>query len=138
MTSLLIRQMLEQIDLLERQVSDIGRIIAAQFAEFGIELATVPGIGTTLDATILSEIGDINRFEKPKPFVAFAGMDSSVRQSGNFIGTESHMSKRGSPYLQWAVWLADLVAVSHDSLFKYLFQKKMASGKSYSQTMGYI
>ena len=138
MISLLIRQMLEQIDLLEKQISDIEQIIAVQFAEFNTKLATIPGVGTTLGATILSEIGDINRFEKPKQLIAFAGMDPSVKQSGNFVGTESHMSKRGSPFLRRAIWLASVVAVSHDPLFKYLFQQKMASGKNYSQAMGYI
>lgn len=138
MISLLIRQMLEQIDLLEKQVSDIEQIIAVQFAEFNTKIDTIPGVGTTLGATILSEIGDISRFEKPKQLIAFAGMDPSVKQSGNFVGTESHMSKRGSPFLRRAIWLASVVAVSHDPLFKYLFQQKMASGKSYSQAMGYI
>ena len=138
MTSLLIRQMLEQIDLLEKQISDIEEIIASQFIQFNTKLATIPGIGTTLGAVILSEIGDINRFEQPKQLIAFAGMDPSVKQSGNFVGTESHMSKRGSPFLRRAIWLAGVVAVSHDPLFKYLFQQKMNSGKSYSQAMGYI
>ena len=138
MTTLLIRQMLEQIDLLEKQISEIEKIIAMQFAQFNTKLATIPGIGTTLGATILSEIGDINRFEKPKQLIAFAGMDPSIKQSGNFIGTESHMSKRGSPFLRRAVWLAAVVAVSHDPLFKYHFQQKINSGKSYSQAMGFI
>lgn len=138
MTVLLIRQMLEQIDLLEKQISEIEKIIAVQFAQFNTKLATIPGIGTTLGATILSEIGDINRFEKPKQLIAFAGMDPSVKQSGNFVGTESHMSKRGSPFLRRAVWLAAVVAVSHDPLFKYHLQQKMHSGKSYSQAMGFI
>ena len=38
MISLLIRQMLEQIDLLEKQISDIEQIIAVQFAEFNTKL----------------------------------------------------------------------------------------------------
>lgn len=48
------------------------------------------------------------------------------------------MSKRGSPYLRRAVWLAGVAAVSHNRLFKYLFHQKMNAGKSYSQAMGYI
>ena len=138
MTTLLIRQMLEQLDLLEKQIADIEHIIAAQFAQFDTKLTTIPGIGTTLGATIFSEIGDINRFDKPKQLIAYAGMDPSVKQSGNFVGTQSHMSKRGSPYLRRALWLAAVVAVSHDDLFKYLFQQKMNAGKTYAQAMGYI
>lgn len=138
MTTLLIRQMLEQLDLLEKQIADIEHIIAAQFTQFNTKLTTIPGIGTTLGATILSEIGDINRFDKPKQLIAYAGMDPSVKQSGNFVGTQSHMSKRGSPYLRRALWLAAVVAVNHDDLFKYLFQQKMNAGKTYAQAMGYI
>ena len=138
MTTLLIRQMLEQLDLLEKQIADIEHIIAAQFAQFDTKLTTIPGIGTTLGATIFSEIGDINRFDKPKQLIAYAGMDPSVKQSGAFVGTQSHMSKRGSPYLRRALWLAAVVAVNHDDLFKYLFQQKMNAGKTYAQAMGYI
>lgn len=75
MTVLLIRQMLEQLDLLEKQIADIEHIIAAQFAQFNTKLTTIAGIGTTLGATILSEIGDINRFDKPKQLIAYAGLD---------------------------------------------------------------
>jgi len=138
MTTLLIRQMLEQIDLLEKQISDIEKIIATQFDEFETKLATIPGISSTLGAVILSEIGDINRFEKPKQLIAFAGIDPTLKQSGNFVGTESHMSKRGSPYLRRAIWLASVVAVSHNDFFKSLFQQKISSGKAYSQAMGAI
>lgn len=48
-----------------------SKIIAAHFAEIYTKLATIPGVGTTLGATILSEIGDINRFEKPKHVINF-------------------------------------------------------------------
>ena len=130
MTTLLIRQMLEQLDLLEKQITDIEHIIAAQFAQFNTNLTTIPGIGTTLGAIIFSEIGDINRFDKPKQLIAYAGMDPSVKQSGNFVGTQSHMSKRGSPYLRRALWLAAVVAVNHNELLnkpvrKLQFQNRL-------------
>ena len=130
MTVLLIRQMLEQLDLLEKQIADIEHIIAAQFTQFNTKLTTIPGIGTTLGATIFSEIGDINRFDKPKQLIAYAGIGPSVKQSGNFVGTQSHMSKRGSPYLRRALWLAAVVAVNHDDLLnkpvrKLQFQNRL-------------
>jgi transposase len=36
--------------------------------------------------------------------VAFAGIDASVSQSGEFEGSHMHMSKRGSPYLRRALY----------------------------------
>lgn len=136
--SLLIKQMLEQIELLESQISDIDSIIATKFDSFGTKLKQVPGIGPTLGAVIFSEIGDINRFPSPKQLVAYAGLDPSVHQSGNFNGTQSHMSKRGSPYLRRALWLAAIVAVNHDDAIRYAFQQKLNAGKHYSQAMGFV
>ncbi len=47
------------------------------------------------DENILAEIGDINRFKSSSALVAFAGIDPTVRQSGEFSSTHNHMSKRG-------------------------------------------
>lgn len=136
--SLLIKQMLEQIELLEKQVSDLDKIIAKNFESFDTKLTQIPGIGSVLGAVIFSEIGDINRFDNPKKLTAFAGIDPSVYQSGNFISSESHMSKRGSPYLRHALWLAATVAEFHDDALHYLYQKKRDSGKSHMQATGFI
>ena len=53
-------------------------------------------------AIIISEIGDINRFHNPSQVLAFAGLDPSVKQSGNFNASSTRMSKRGSPLLRYA------------------------------------
>ena len=45
---------------------------------------TIPGIGFVNGGLILGEIGDIHRFSEPKKLLAFAGLDPSVHQSGNF------------------------------------------------------
>lgn len=39
----------------------------------------------------------------PKKLVAFAGIDVSVSQSGEFETTHNVISKRGSPYLRKAI-----------------------------------
>ena len=45
---------------------------------------TIPGIGYINGGMILSEIGNIHRFSNPSKLLAFAGLDPSVYQSGNF------------------------------------------------------
>ncbi len=69
-------------------------------------LTDIKGIGPVLAATILAEIGDINRFSRLEGLVAYSGIDPSVFESGEFVGKRQHMSKRGSPYLRRAPWLA--------------------------------
>jgi hypothetical protein len=69
-------------------------------------LRSIPGLGPTNATQILCEIGSINRFNNPKQFVAFCGIDPSVKRSGQFNGTRNTMSKRGSPMLRKAsIWL---------------------------------
>ena len=47
-------------------------------------LMTISGIVYINGGMILGEIGDIHRFSNPNKLLAFAGLDPSVYQSGNF------------------------------------------------------
>lgn len=94
-------------------------------------LQTIPGISFNLAATILGEIGDIEKFKRADSLVAYAGMDTKVIQSGAFEGTKTKLSKRGSPYLRWAYACAAGVARIHDPALKKIFEKKRNQGKPY-------
>jgi transposase len=63
-------------------------------------LRSIPGIDTLSAATILSEIGDFSAFSKPGKLVAYFGIDPSVNQSGQFVGTCNKISKRGPRLLR--------------------------------------
>ena len=43
--------------------------------EIASPITSIPGIGVTLGAVILSEIGDISRFKSADKLAAFAGID---------------------------------------------------------------
>ena len=91
-----------------------------------------------LGAVILSEIGDISRFQSSDKLAAFAGLDPTVKQSGDFVGTKNHMSKRGTPYLRRAIWLASTIAVQRDPMFRAYYEKKAAEGKKYMTIIGHV
>ena len=73
-----IRQLMEQIMFLEKQVTELEQKIFALLKEMESFITTILGIGDTLGAIILSEIGDIHRFDAPGKLVAFAGLDVKV------------------------------------------------------------
>lgn len=135
---LLIKQLLEQIRFIEAQISDIEGVIAQKLSAFSTCLCTITGIGPTLAAAIFSEIGDITRFESSAKLAAFAGIDPSVKQSGEFSGTQNKMSKRGSPYLRRAIWMASTIAVMYDPTIKSFYDKKRAEGKSHMTSIGHV
>ena len=124
-----LKQFIQQIELLERQVSDIEDYIAELLPKFNSSLTTITGVGTTLAAVFVSEIGDVNRFDSPDKLAAFAGIDPSVSQSGEFNGSKAHMSKRGSPYLRRAFFLAAVAANLHNPALKALYDRKRLQGK---------
>jgi len=97
-----IKQLMEQIVFLENQLSELEEQISGLLHETNQYIS----IGDTIGAIIVSEIGDINRFERPNQLVAYAGLDVTVKQSCEFSGTKNRISKRGSPYLRRAIWLA--------------------------------
>lgn len=137
--SLIIRQYIEQIRSLEASVDVFDAEIARLLSGFDTQLTTITGIGPTLAAVILSEIGgDIKCFSSPAKLAAYAGVDPTVKQSGDFSGTRMKMSKRGSPYLRRAIWLASTVAAFKDPAIHALYERKRAEGKDHMTVIGHI
>lgn len=136
--SLLIKQYIEHIRFSEKQIKEIDERIAEMFSQFDTYITTIPGIGSVLGATIFSEIGDISKFSSPAKLAAFAGIDPTVKQSGEFTASHNHMSKRGSPYLRRALWQASVIAVRYNPDLKIFFQKKRAEGKPYMNVIGHV
>ena len=59
-------------------------------------------------ATIIAKVGDFSAFAKPEKLTAYFGIDPSVKQSGQFEGTENKMSKRGSRILRRVIFTTAL------------------------------
>ena len=58
------------------------------------------GVGDVLAVKLIAEIGDVRKFKSGKALIAYAGIDPPPYESGKFIGTERHISKRGSTTLR--------------------------------------
>lgn len=133
-----IRQLIEQLMFLESQLSELETKISGILHQTNQVITTIPGIGDTLGAIILSEIGDIQRFDAPGKLVAFAGLDVKVTQSGEFTGTRQRISKRGSPYLRRAIWLAAGRAAFCDPILSDYYQSLRARGKHHLTAVGAV
>lgn len=133
-----LKHFIEQINFIEKQVSDVKTQMSELLKKIKSPITTVPGIGDVIGATILGEIGDINRFSSGAKLVAYAGIDASVSQSGEYECTNNHMSKRGSPYLRKALFRAAFVASNFDPVFKAYYQKKRSEGKHHNVAVGAV
>lgn len=128
--------LLAQIEFLQSQVAQVDLAIETLLTALPQHLTSIVGIGPVTAATILSEIGDIQRFATLEKLVGYTGIDARVYQSGQFTGSEMHMSKRGSPYLRRAVWLAANIARQHDPELCAYYERKRAEGKHHNTVIG--
>lgn len=135
--SIQISQTIEQIKLLDRQLFHTELEMANLVTCLNSVIMTIPGIGSVNCGMILGEIGDIHRFSEPKKLLAFAGLDLSVHQSGNFQAAKTRMSKRGSKVLRYALMNAAHNVVKNNATFKAYYNAKKAEGRSHYNALGH-
>ena len=135
--SIQITHTIEQIELLDSQLFHTELEMANLVTCLHSVIMTIPGIGFINGGMILGEIGDIHHFSEPKKLLAFAGLDPSVHQSGNFQAQRTRMSKRGSRVLRYALINAAHNVVKNNATFKAYYDAKRAEGRSHYNALGH-
>ena len=136
--SLQILQSINQIELYNSQLEEVENEIKTIMEKIDSVIKTIPGVGSLNGAMIIGEIGDITRFQKPCQLLAYAGLDPSVYQSGNFNASRTRMSKRGSKLLRYALinvaWQTTLV----NDTFKNYYDLKVSQGRRHYNALGHV
>ena len=83
-------------------------------------------------AMILAEVGDFSKFASAYKLLAYAGLSPSTNQSGQLQNCYSHMEKRGSRYLRYALFNATKFVCIWDNQFSAYLAKKRSEGKHYN------
>lgn len=135
--SIQIKMTIELIELLESQINDIEKQVSDFIKKSDNVITSIPGIGDMTAAIIISEIGDINRFNNPGQVLAFAGLDPSVKQSGTFNASSTRMSKRGSSLLRYALILAANNVQLNTKTFHNYYNTKRLQGKLHYNALGH-
>lgn len=120
----LIRELTIEINEIDNEIKKIMDNIASP-------ITTIPGIGYSIGAMIISEIGDFSSFSSPDKILAYAGLSPSTYQSGQLNNCYSHMEKRGSRYLRYALFTVAQKVCIWDNTFAEYLSKKRAEGKHY-------
>lgn len=120
----LIRELSSEIEEIEVEIKKIMDAIDSP-------ILTVPGIGYSVGAMIVAEIGDFSRFDSSDKILAFAGCSPSTYQSGQLYSSHAKMEKRGSRYLRWALINAAKYVCNWEPTFAAYLEKKRSEGKHY-------
>ena len=130
--SLELKHTIKLIQELTSEIDEIENEIKIIMDEINSPILSIPGINYRMGAMIIAEIGDFSRFDSPDKILAYAGFSPSTYQSGQLDGAYSHMEKRGSRYLRYALYNAAKYVCHWDSTFAEYLAKKRAEGKHYN------
>jgi transposase len=111
---------------IEKQIERISQEVRKRchqkpWAEHMTYLMQLPGFGVITAMTVLSAIGDIQRFETPKQLASYSGLTPGLEQSGT-KNRGKGITKEGRRELRWALVEAAQMAVKSDPLWKSRFQ----------------
>lgn len=130
--SLELKHTIKLIHELTSEINEIEAEIKVIMDEINSPILTIPGIGLAMGAMIIAEIGDFSNFSSPDKIIVYAGLSPSTYQSGQLTNCYSHMEKRGSRYLRYALFNAAKYVCNWDDTFKAYLAKKRSEGKHYN------
>ena len=118
---------MENLRYIEKQIERISQEVRKMchqkpWAESMTYVMQLPGFGVMTAMTVLSAIGEIQRFETPKHLASYSGLTPGLEQSGTKHRGKG-ITKEGRRELRWALVEAAQMAVKSDPLWKSRFQE---------------
>ncbi|MBR0427555.1 MAG: IS110 family transposase [Clostridia bacterium] len=136
--SLQVKHAILQIELYDEQIAEVEALYKSILDELDSPILTIPGMSYNQAAVIVGSIGDINRFEHSCQLLAYAGLDPSVIQSGNFQARSTRMSKRGSGMFRYSLVYSAHNIVRNNKTFRDYYELKRSQGKSHYCALGHV
>jgi transposase len=91
------------VDLLDFEVDVFARLVRNQLASDPgyVSVQTIPGIGPTLGAVFVAEIGNVHRFDSADKLTCWAGLTPRHHESDTKVH-RGRITKQGSRMVRWA------------------------------------
>lgn len=135
-TKMLVQEAVSVLRAVDSSLSTIltrMQLLAKSLPEY-LTVREMGGVGNVLAPKLIAEIGDVRRFHSAKALIAWAGIDPPPYESGQFVGSNRRITKRGSSTLRKVGYEVMRVLKSHpapddDAVYNYIL-KKEGEGKS--------
>jgi len=130
-----------------KQMNNICETIAKLKTEMSKIAQTMPeyetviamhGVGKTLAAQLIAEIGDIRRYPKRSSLARYAGIEPPENQSGAYNQYSRRISKQGPPQLRKTLFLVMRCVLQHSNSDEDVYQfinRKRSEGKPFKVYM---
>lgn len=116
------------VEKLNKDIKNIEIRISELMNKYPTYFESIKGIGTITAAIILAEYGNMSLYDNPSQMVSYAGLDSSIKQSGT-MATTGKLVKRGSKYLRSALINITTLVMNNNPSFYAYYHKKKKEGK---------
>ena len=123
-------QLQSKVEEIELQINDCVLGLAPP-------MLTIPGIGVASAAVILSEFGDLSKFNSPSKLLSFAGMEPGYFQSGTSENS-GKMVKHGPSHLRYAIMNCAQTVINNEPTFAAYYAKKRAEGKEHRIALTHV
>jgi transposase len=129
-----LRSIFDYLATVRQQIADIEKQLDERAEQLDSPLFSL-GLSGPLVAAIHAETDPIGDFTRPEQYVAYAGLDPSLHESGDTIQWRGKISKRGSPLLRHALFLAAFVVYRHHDYFRRIYRKHRSRGKKHRNAL---
>jgi transposase len=129
----LARDVLAEVRLVERSISELEQQLEAAIAATGTSLLKLNGVGTVIAATLLGHIGDIRRFPTAGHFAAYCGVAPLEASSGDVV--RHRLSRLGDRQLNAALYVMAITQAGSHPLGRAYYQRKLAEGHSKAEAI---
>lgn len=135
-TKMLVQEAVSILRAIDKSLYNIltrMKALAKRLPEYST-VRSMGGVGDVLAPRLIAEIGDVRRFHNAKALTAYAGIDPPPYESGQFIGTNRKITKRGSSTLRKVGYEVMRVLKTHGepkdcAVYQYIL-KKESEGKN--------
>ncbi len=129
------KRFLRRLRSLQEESQEIEKELSLLMQKGKYTLATASGCGTVIAATIIGEVGDINRFHSPGALAKYAGCAPREHSSGKSI--RHRKTRAGNRTLNCAFHRMALSQISRsgNSAARAYYQKKISEGKTKMQAL---
>lgn len=120
-----IRSLLAQMEALQPIREQLQAEILALADRLDGYTFTLPGADPLSAVSLFGETDPIDAFCGPSQLVAFAGLDLTVFQTGQYEAPRRHITKRGSPFLRRTLWaMAHRACYQEGDLREYWLRRR--------------
>jgi transposase len=121
-----LKNLLAQYELMSRQSQEIEQLMQELLVQVphASKLMEIKGIGMVSAAVIVSEIGDIHRFQDPRQIIKMAGLSLRENSSGKHKG-KTTISKRGRKRLREGLFRVMIPLLANNEAFQVIHKKNL-------------